>query len=229
MTNKMKAYLEAARSASGPSPEQQTWVLEFRRRARFWAYGIWGALGLGLVALFASGAMTPRPGPPSAAESAAVSPAIEADALMVKFKELAATCDGAGPIVEAALERPGMRLEDIYSLAKAAEDDCGKAHRAITFQLDPPASADGPTRERFTEVLETCQFAYYSKKHAYQALAEGIDTGMRPSKVAEFKSYASDAQSGLLGCMAGLMSEVKQAGGSQSGLGEADATPPAAS
>ena len=223
MTDKMKAYLEAARSAAGPSPEQQAWVLGFRRRARFWAYGLWGALGVGLVALFASGAMTSTPGSPSATESAAASTADEADALMAKFRELAATCDGAGPIVEAALEMPGMPLSDIYSLARAAEDDCGKAHVAITFQLDPPASADEPTKARFAEVLETCEFAYYSKKHAYEALADGIDNGMRPSHVAEFKGYASDAQSGLLGCMAGLMSEVKQAGGSQSGLGEAGA------
>jgi hypothetical protein len=208
------------------SAQDHAWIERNKSKFRL-ALGGFGLVAVVGVSLLAAAGAFNVPATPSSQTAASAAPpapsptlADEADALITDFKALATPCDTAGDSVKAAMQNPNTAPDELYSAAKAAQDVCHQTHLDLFNKLRPPPSADEATKKRFAEIIDLCQQAYYGKKHTNEALAAAVDSGMRPSKVAEFREYADATNAALAQCVGGMMAEVQKAGGKKSGFDE---------
>jgi len=123
-------------------------------------------------------------------------------------------CDDAnsrmGKLVN-GISNGGASIYDAYEAAKRGTDVCRETWSAIgDVEVDDAVSGDA--RADMTKGLDTCRDAYLFRQMALRSAQAIFNGDMRPSAVSEFKERASTADSGVLACVAGLMSGALKAG-----------------
>lgn len=169
-----------------------------------------GVIALGVVVKSCSDLRRHDKDEPAQTPSA-VTIARAAEKLQADFNEAVRPCDSARKAMVAAVETDDPATA--YSAAREGERICNNTWQAVQ-QLAPPQGAAPEVAAKFETALKTCAATEFEKKASLDRLQEALDSGMLPSKVADFREVAQSADAGIILCAAQFHEAVELAQGS---------------
>ena len=136
-----------------------------------------------------------RPAPPPATED------VTANVLRFQASYIGAAqaCKDAFQAIVDESESAGANLQTMYGLASEAKAQC-RASRAVIGRIKAPKGLDPDEWAAFSRATGTCDMAYLNAEQTADKLMRAIDSGMRPSLVAEYQTAARFAVGGRQAC-----------------------------
>jgi hypothetical protein len=119
------------------------------------------------------------------------------------------SCDEANKKVIDALQDGSVY--EAYGAAKNGAAICNHNWSKIR-SIDGPDELNSEQDERVEKAKESCGNAYLFRSTSLEDLMSALDGGMKPSQVESYKEKAELAQSGIMLCVANLMSAAHSVG-----------------
>lgn len=178
--------------------------------------GLFGCLGLVLLLGFCG--YIGGEGDSTAAIPDQPAPTAKADVSTFYRKVMVAVapCDRAGARVAAA-GRAGDPVA-MYQSAGAMEAACLPAASDIG-KIEVPASVGKASHAKLTETKEICENTYSHRWASAGKIKKALDENGAVGRLAELKEATDLVQTGIMACVAGLVSEAMTLGATEADLG----------